>query len=298
MYNERLATIGMFDGVHKGHLYLLRQALDEARRLGLESMVVTFSEHPRTMLKGSPEKLLTTCDERRTRLEATGIDRVCILDFSQIHTLTAEQFLRYLHEKESVTTLLMGYDHHFGSDRLSSIEDYKRAGQRAGVQILHALPYTETTTNNEPYISSSLIRKALEDGRIEHANDMLGYAYSVSGQVVHGKQIGTKIGFPTANLQLAEANKLIPQKGVYAVQVELNKRIYRGVMNIGDNPTIECTPSQTSHLEVHIIGFEGNLYDQSLRVEFIHRLRDEVQFASLAALRAQIATDIQHATEF
>lgn len=300
---ERIATIGMFDGVHRGHQFLLRELLLQARQRGWQSMVVTFFDHPRNLLYGTAERLLTTRDERKALLEACGVDKVVMLEFSDIQQQTAEEFMRFLRERYDVSAVMMGYDHRFGSDRLTRYEDYVQAGKRAGVEVIH---FDEATSSDlvtdamsdadsgeKNPISSSRIRKALQAGEIESANEMLGREYSLYGKVVHGKGLGTRLGFPTANISLSDPDKLLPKDGVYAVETEISGIVYKAVMNIGTNPTVQDRDEPRTYIEVHIIGFEGNLYNQLLRVEILHRLRDEQRFDSLELLRSQIEADIR-----
>ncbi|MBQ7697789.1 MAG: bifunctional riboflavin kinase/FAD synthetase [Paludibacteraceae bacterium] len=300
---ERIATIGMFDGVHRGHQFLLRELLLQARQRGWQSMVVTFFDHPRNLLYGTAERLLTTRDERKALLEACGVDKVVMLEFSDIQQQTAEEFMRFLRERYDVSAVMMGYDHRFGSDRLTRYEDYVQAGKRAGVEVIHfgeatssnlaTDAMTDTNPNAKNPISSSRIRKALQAGEIESANEMLGREYSLYGKVVHGKGLGTRLGFPTANISLSDPDKLLPKDGVYVVETEISGIVYRAVMNIGTNPTVQERDEPRIYIEVHIIGFEGNLYNQLMRVEILHRLRDEQRFDSLELLRSQIEADIR-----
>lgn len=297
----------MFDGVHRGHQFLLRELLLQARQRGWQSMVVTFFDHPRNLLYGTAERLLTTRDERKALLEACGVDKVVMLEFSDIQQQTAEEFMRFLRERYDVSAVMMGYDHRFGSDRLTRYEDYVQAGKRAGVEIIHfgeatssdlaTDAMTDADSGEKNPISSSRIRKALQAGEIESANEMLGREYSLYGKVVHGKGLGTRLGFPTANISLSDPDKLLPKDGVYAVETEISGIVYKAVMNIGTNPTVQDRDEPRTYIEVHIIGFEGNLYNQLLRVEILHRLRDEQRFDSLDALRLQIEADIRHCEE-
>lgn len=300
---ERIATIGMFDGVHRGHQFLLRELLLQARQRGWQSMVVTFFDHPRNLLYGTAERLLTTRDERKALLEACGVDKVVMLEFSDIQQQTAEEFMRFLRERYDVSAVMMGYDHRFGSDRLTRYEDYVQAGKRAGVEVIHfeeatssdlaTDARTDADSGEKNPISSSRIRKALQAGEIEAANEMLGREYSLYGKVVHGKGLGTRLGFPTANISLSDPDKLLPKDGVYAVETEISGIVYKAVMNIGTNPTVQDRDEPRTYIEVHIIGFEGNLYNQLMRVEILHRLRDEQRFESLELLRSQIEADIR-----
>lgn len=293
----------MFDGVHKGHQFLLRELISEAQKRCLQSVVVTFFDHPRNLLSGNAERLLTTREERKALLEACGVDKVVMLEFADIQKQTAKQFMRFLRERYDVTVVIMGYDHRFGSDRLCSYDDYANAGKEAGVEVTllkeasSSIPYNDNkahdNSSEKPYpISSSRIRKALQQGRAEAANEMLGREYSLFGKVVHGKGLGTRLGFPTANISLSDPDKLLPKDGVYAVQTEIGGILYRAVMNIGTNPTVQDKEEPRTYIEVHVIDFEGNLYNQLMRVEILHRLRDEQRFESLDALRRQIETDI------
>lgn len=293
----------MFDGVHRGHQFLLRELLLQARQRGWQSMVVTFFDHPRNLLYGTAERLLTTRDERKALLEACGVDKVVMLEFSDIQQQTAEEFMRFLRERYDVSAVMMGYDHRFGSDRLTRYEDYVQAGKRAGVEVIHFEEATssdlatdamnDADSGEKNPISSSRIRKALQAGEIEAANEMLGREYSLYGKVVHGKGLGTRLGFPTANISLSDPDKLLPKDGVYVVETEISGIVYRAVMNIGTNPTVQDRDEPRTYIEVHIIGFEGNLYNQLMRVEILHRLRDEQRFDSLEALRSQIEADIR-----
>ncbi len=294
----------MFDGVHLGHQFLLRQLVLEAEQRGLQSLVVTFFTHPRNLLTGSTERLLTTRDERRALLEACGAEKVVMLDFADIQRQTAEQFMRYLHERYDVTVVMMGYDHRFGSDRLTAFEDYVQAGKKAGVEVTllkeaSSSALSDSGNTEDAFspdkscpISSSRIRKALQNGYVEAANEMLGREYSLFGKVVHGKGLGTRLGFPTANISLSDPDKLLPKDGVYAVRTEISGTVYRAVMNVGTNPTVQDRDEPRTYIEVHIIGFEGNLYNQLLRVEILHHIRNEQRFESLDALRHQIEKDI------
>lgn len=298
----------MFDGVHRGHQFLLRQLAAEAERRGLQSLVVTFFTHPRNLLTGSAERLLTTRDERRALLEACGVDRVVMLEFGDVRTQTAGEFMRFLRDRYDVTVLMMGYDHRFGSDRLPSFDRYVQAGRDAGVEVLLLNEASSSTLHDDRCpgpaspgttlpISSSLVRKALQEGFIEAANGMLGREYSLFGKVVHGKGLGTRLEFPTANISLSDPDKMLPKDGVYAVQTEIGGIVYRAVMNIGTNPTVQDRDEPRTYIEVHVIGFEGNLYNQLMRVEILHRLRDEQRFDSLDSLKKQIQTDIRRCEE-
>ncbi len=274
---QYVATIGFFDGVHKGHQFLLEHLQEVARREGLSTMVVTFDEHPETILRGWAKPLLSSTQERLTLLSQNGADEVLVLPFEHIRSLTAEQFMVYLKGK-GVALLLMGYDHRFGVDRLVTFEDYRRAAERADLRL------QLITEAPDGHISSSTIRKALAAGDITRANDMLGRPYSLTGKVVHGNGIGRTIGFPTANIQVPEY-KLLPAEGVYVGMVDRHKSI----VNVGFNPTVD---GRKETVEVHIPDFSGDLYGQTLTVSLLKRLRGEQKFDSLDELQAQIRRDI------
>ncbi|MBQ9427786.1 MAG: bifunctional riboflavin kinase/FAD synthetase [Paludibacteraceae bacterium] len=279
---NKAATIGFFDGVHLGHRFLLAQLRATAEREGLESAVVTFREHPKMLLTGQSPALLTTTEERLRLLSQTGIDHLICLDFAAVQQLTAEAFMRLLHEQYGVDILLMGYDHRFGSDRLTAIDDYIARGEAAGIRV--------RLQEQAPAgaVSSTRIRRALQAGHISEANELLGYAYTLSGTVVHGRGLGHQLGFPTANIE-PESLKLIPAPGVYATRISLSDN-NPSITNIGSNPTVGNT---NTTIETHIPDFKGDLYGRHVTLTFLRRIRGEQRFPSLDALRRQIAADIR-----
>lgn len=283
---DRIATIGFFDGVHRGHRFLFEQLCYEAQARGLEPLVVTFRQHPREVLQSDyVPQLLTTLDERLSLLQSQTPE-VLVLDFQDIQTLTAEEFMLRLRDEHGVRVLLMGYDHMFGSDRLRHTTDYVRIGQRIGIEVLSIREYVD----GEWHISSTEIRQALQNGNILIANELLGYPYSLTGVVVEGNRIGRTIGFPTANIRPNDPNKIIPKTGVYTGQVTLDHSpLVPSIINIGTNPTVGNT-EQT--IEVHIPNLDADLYGQRLTILFTRFLREERKFDSLLALREQIQTDL------
>ena len=256
-----IATTGFFDGVHLGHRLVIERLVSLARERGDESLVVTFWPHPRAVLQdGARElRLLNSLEEKKELLRSLGVDRVEVLDFTRsFAALTAEQYLReILRDRFGVTTLLMGYDNRLGSDRLTA----------------------DTSTQ---------IRTALENGDIVSAAEMLGYGYSLRGVVVAGNRLGRTIGFPTANMKLYEPLKLVPGKGVYVVEAEVLGKKYRGMTNIGLRPTVG---GSFTTIETHILDFDEDIYGLPLRITFLRRLRDEVHFPSLEALKDQLEKD-------
>ena len=275
--------------MHRGHRFLLAQLRATAEREGLESAVVTFREHPKMLLTGQSPALLTTTEERLRLLSQTGINHLICLDFAAVQQLTAEAFMRLLHEQYGVDILLMGYDHRFGSDRLIAIDDYIARGEAAGIRV--------RLQEQAPAgaVSSTRIRRALQAGHISEANELLGYAYTLSGIVVHGRGLGHQLGFPTANIE-PEALKLIPAPGVYATRICIcdNNREPRtenlSITNIGSNPTVGNTDTT---IETHIPDFRGDLYGRHVTLTFLRLIRGEQRFPSLDALRRQIAADIR-----
>lgn len=298
------ATIGFFDGVHTGHRYVLRQLLRVAEENGLKPLVVTFREHPRKVLQGEQTenlKLLTSPEERLALLRKEGVE-ILMLDFAAIRHLTAGQFMQWLHQEKGVDILCMGYDHRFGSDGLRTFEDYAEEGRRVGIKLLHfdkvQLPANEDASLPSK-ISSTVCRRLLEAGKVEDVNRLLGYAYTLSGVVEHGRAIGRTIGFPTANLILDFPEKQLPAYGVYAAQVGIEEgadstasdgNIWRkALVNIGNNPTVGA---EKCSIEVHIVDYAGNLYGKHLSVRLLRYMREERTFASLEQLQQQIEKDV------
>ena len=281
----RIATIGFFDGVHRGHRFLFAQLLELAHERHLEPLIVTFDRHPKEVLTGVCPPMLTTYEERQLLLAYHA--EVRVLPFADVQGLTAEQFMRYLQEQEQVEVLLMGYDHCFGSDRLKGFSEYEAVARRVGLHVERA---HECLVDSLP-VSSSRIRKLLHEGQIKQVNRLLGYTYSLTGIVEHGNAIGAKLGFPTANICI-QSDKLLPMSGVYAVLANVNGVEYKALANIGTNPTVG---NDYLSLEVHLLDFKGDLYDKQLTISFLSFLRKERKFNSLAELQSQIAEDISEA---
>ena len=278
-----------------------------ARERGEEATAVTFWPHPRTVLQQDARdfRLLTSLEEKKALLLAAGIDRVEVLPFTrEFAAMTAEEYLRLLQDRYGATLLVMGYDNRIGRDK-------KTAEQLCNLQAVASLPVPNivvlrTTqwappsyaaegghgpashTAALPPVSSTQIRKALQDGSVEEANAMLGYSYELYGVVVAGNRLGRTMGFPTANMQLYEPLKLVPRDGVYAVQVEVQGAIYKGMCNIGHRPTVGGT---TRTIETHILNFDEDIYGLPLKLHLLHRIRDERKFSSLEALQQQLKKD-------
>lgn len=285
----RIATIGFFDGVHRGHRFLFAQLKELAHERGLEPLILTFDRHPKEVLTGICPPMLTTYVERQQLLALHA--EVRVLPFSEVQGLTAEQFMRYLQEKEQVEVLLMGYDHRFGSDQLKGFSEYEKVARRVGLHVERA---HECLVDSLP-VSSTRIRKLLHEGHIKEVNRLLRYDYSLSGVVEHGNGIGAQIGFPTANICL-QSDKLLPIAGVYAASAVLegdsntSPATYAAVVNIGNNPTVG-----NNHLtiEAHLIHYQGDLYGKTITVALREYIRAERKFDSLQELQEQIRKDIQ-----
>ncbi|MDH4461830.1 MAG: bifunctional riboflavin kinase/FAD synthetase [Spirosomataceae bacterium] len=285
-----VVTSGTFDGVHVGHQKILNRLKEVAQQTGGETVVITFYPHPRSIIApdNSSVKLLSTLDEKIELLTENGINHLLIIPFTRAFSeLSSEDFIQQvLVETIGTKTLVIGYDHRFGKNREGSFEYLKEHSSRYGfsVEEIHRQDIEHVT------ISSSNIRKALMEGEVSKADHFLGRNYSLSGVVVKGKQLGRTIGFPTANIQVREVAKLIPLDGVYAVKIDYRDEVFDGMLNIGNRPTVDGT-YQT--IEVNIFDFNKEVYGESLKVEFIERVRSEKKFTSLDELKHQISLDQQ-----
>lgn len=283
-----VATIGFFDGVHLGHRFLIEQVKELAKDQGLRSALITFPVHPRQVMKSDyrPE-LLTTPEEKIELLKSQGVDYCIMLDFTvELSQLSALYFMKdILQQRYNVSTLIIGYDHRFGHNRSEGFEDYVRYGQQIGMNVHRA----QACMIDDLNISSSLVRTHLLEGKIDLSTRYLGYNYSIEGVVVGGYRVGRTIGFPTANLDLRESNKLIPSDGVYAVRVEVKGHLYAGMLNIGYRPTLDNGSKKS--IEVHILRFNEDIYDEKIRLYFVSRIRSEMKFSGLDELIAQLKRD-------
>ena len=282
-----VATIGFFDGVHLGHRFLIQQVKVAATQTGWQSSIITFPVHPRQVIQSEFQpQLLSSPEEKIELLASTGVDNCILLPFTrELSQLTAYEFMQLLYDKYKVRMLVIGYDHRFGHNRAETFEDYCRYGRELGIHIMQASAYTQ----EQDKVSSSAIRRALQTGDIRTATKFLGYHYYLEGTVVDGYKVGRKIGFPTANLRVDFPNKLIPSIGVYAVCVYVNGGKYKGMLNIGYRPTINNGTDLS--IEVHILDFQGDIYHQKMRIEFIDFLRPEEKFNSVDELVLQMQKD-------
>lgn len=289
---KRIAAIGTFDGMHRGHQWLLGQLKEIAASEGLEPMAVTFDRHPLATI--APNKVpacLSTTADRIAALEAE-VGKVAVIEFDEkMRCLTAKEFMQYLRDKFNVEAIYLGYNHKFGSDRMQDISGYKQAASELGMRVLQG----EEAQCQGAKVSSSQVRVLLGAGKVEEANELLGHSYKIEGTVVEGRQVGRKLGFPTANLQTDCDCQLIPYRGVYACQAQLaDGATYNAVVNIGVRPTFSDTDPRPT-IEAHLIGFGGDLYCRKLSLYFLRRLRDEKKFKSTQELTEQIRRDIQSA---
>ncbi len=285
-----VVTLGIFDGVHTGHRALLDKLVTQAEEKGGESVVVTFYPHPRMVLEKDNLNLsfLTTMSEKQVLLENSGIDHLITLEFNrEFSNIRACDFVRdVLIRKIGMKHLIIGYDHHFGRRGEGGFDTI---GECTDLPDLSVEQLKGVTIDGRP-VSSSAIRELLLSGKLDEANKMLGYSYSLKGNVIHGRHLGHSIGFPTANIYPDDKYKLIPRDGVYAVDAQIDNLNYMGMLSIGFNPTVNSDPGARS-IEVHIIGFEKDIYGKSISIRFRKRLRDEKKFDNTRQLSEQMELD-------
>lgn len=294
---RRVAAIGMWDGVHRGHRFLIDYLLLEGKNRGLTPAVVTFSDHPkRTVSPDDAPMMISTLDDRVDALADAGIEDIIILSFNErMRRQSARKFLERLKKSFGVDTLVVGFNNRFGRDCTDGLSEYRAIGDDIGLEIL-ASP--EFKGIKDKHVSSSIIRDHIAGGRVEEAAEMLGRPFMMRGIVIEGKRLGRTLGFPTANLRPSIPNQLIPGGGVYAAYVTTpDGRRRPAVVNIGYRPTVD-DPSLVDpelSVEIHIPDYSGYLYDDEITVEFVKRLRDEKQFKNTDRLRDAIAADIRKA---
>jgi riboflavin kinase/FMN adenylyltransferase len=288
-----IATTGFFDGVHRGHLEVLKRLKQMGKTLGMPVCAVTFWPHPRIVLNSEPEKLklLSSLEEKKRRIEDLGIDKVIIIPFTkEFANISPRQFIVELVEKNNISGLCVGYDHHIGKNRAGGFEAIKEICDGMGL-VCEQVPPLVTEDNR--IISSQKIRKCLTEGNIREANDMLGYAYSLSGTVVHGQKLGRTIGFPTANIEL-KSLKLIPCEGVYAVRVEYGSLLnLKGMLYVGKK-----ADSSKTFIEVNIFDFDRDIYNSEISVSFEQFVRKNVKFDNIDEMKARITEDRLNIREY
>ena len=286
---ESILTIGTFDGVHIGHNKILTKLVEESKKNNLSSLIMTFFPHPRMVLQKSQEiKMIDTIDEKIHLFEKTGVDNLIIQPFDEnFSKIRAKEFVEeILVKKLKIKHIIIGYDHRFGKDREASVEDLKKFGlnymftvEEIAAQEIHSIA-----------ISSTKIRNAILKGEIKKCNEYLGRNFMLTGEVVHGDGLGKKINFPTANIEIIDTYKIIPKNGVYLVKAIINSEIYFGMMNIGVRPTIG---GKNKSLEIHFFNFKDNIYNKTISVEIICKIRDEEEFSSIDELKIQLKKDEQ-----
>ena len=284
-----VVTTGTFDGVHLGHQTIIARLKELSLKFDGQSVVITYHPHPRMVLQPNNTELefLNTLPEKIARLEQLGVDHILIIPFdSTFASLTSEDFIRkILVDIVHTRKLVIGYDHHFGKNREGSFDHLVEYGPKYGFDV-EEIPAQDI---DQVAVSSTKIREALRKGDIQAANRYLGYAYPFNGKVMKGRQLGRKIEFPTANLEIVPNRKLIPANGVYAVNVIVENAIYNGMMNIGYRPTVSDEKVRT--IEVHIFDFDNDIYEKEIKVRMITRIRDEIRFNGIDELREQLKKD-------
>lgn len=285
-----VATIGFFDGVHKGHQYLIKQIRRMADDEQLQAMAITFAEHPRRVMQQDYQpQLLSSLEEKCTLLSQLPLDYTVILHFTiEMSHMTAREFMQQvLHDQLNVKVLVIGYDHRFGHNRAEGFDDYVRYGEEIGIKVVQAQAFNIDGTS----ISSSVIRSLIQEGEMKLVTQCLGSYYHLKGVVVQGHKVGRQLGFPTANIKADEPFKLIPASGVYAVWVNLDGCRYKGMLNIGRRPTVDNGDDRS--IEVYVLDFSEDVYQHPIEVEFVERLRDEKRFKSVEELSAQLKKDAE-----
>jgi len=284
-----ILTTGTFDGVHLGHRKILKRLCDKAKKLGGESVLLTFHPHPRLVLfpENSDLKLLNSSEEKQQLLEEAGLDHLIVHPFTHdFSRLSSLEFVRdLLVNKVGIDALVIGYNHHFGRNREGGYESLTDFAEVFDFEV-EEIPAEDLENVN---ISSTKIRQSLEEGNVELANSFLGHYYMLHGKVVHGSQKGRELGYPTANLKVKERYKLIPMDGVYAVEVFRGEKWLPAMMNIGVRPTVD--EKKRHSLEVHLLDFNEDLYEKDLKIRFVKRIREERQFQNIEALKEQLDID-------
>ncbi len=284
---QTVVTIGTFDGVHIGHQKIIKHLINTGKEKGLQSVILTFFPHPRMVLqKDSNIKLINTISERHDILEDLGLDFLLVKKFThEFSRLLAEDFVKdILVEKLNAKKVIIGYDHRFGRNRNADINDLKVFGDTYGFEVEEI----SAQDINDVAVSSTKIRTALIEGEMHKANAFLGYNFMLTGKVTKGKGLGKQLGFPTANIEVGEDYKIIPKQGSYIVNAMIKNTLVYGMMNIGMNPTVNGS-KQT--IEIHFFDFDEDIYEDIIKINLLHRIRDEEKFESIEALKLQLAKD-------
>ena len=285
-----IVTIGTFDGVHLGHQQILKKLIDTSQKSKLKSVLLTFFPHPKVVLQPDISmNLIQTIQEREKALENTGLDYLVIHPFSiEFSRLSADDYVKQiLVEQLNVRKVVVGYDHRFGRNRTASLEDMYHYADIYDFEVIEI----DAKKINSTAVSSTKIRKAIDDGNIELANNYLGHPFTIEGTVVHGDKRGRELSYPTANIDLQNQHKIVPKQGVYLVKSKFNDRVVYGMMNIGTKPTFDKTmPS----IEVHFMDWNGDLYGQEIQLELLKWVREERKFKTVKELQTQIQMDEQN----
>ena len=285
-----IVTIGTFDGVHLGHQQILKQLIDTSRKSKLKSVLLTFFPHPRMVLQPDISmRLIQTIQEREKALQKTGLDYLVVHPFStEFSRLSADDYVKQiLVEQLNVRKVVVGYDHRFGRNRTASLEDMYHYADIHEFEVIEINAEKIESTA----VSSTKIRKAIDEGNIELANTYLGHSFTIEGMVIDGDKRGRELSYPTANIDLQNQHKIVPKQGVYLVKSKLKGRVVYGMMNIGTKPTFDTTmPS----IEVHFLDWNGDLYGQAVQVELLKWVREERKFSSVEELQTQIQADEQY----
>ena len=291
---QSVVTIGTFDGVHIGHKAILKRLVETAKKKDLDSVVLTFFPHPRMVLQENVDiKLLNTIEERKKLIEDAGLDNLVIHPFTHAFSrLTALEYVRdILVNSLKAKKIIIGYDHRFGRNRNADIDDLKEFGKTYNFEVEEI----SAKELDDVAISSTKIRKALNEGDVETANSYLGYHFMISGEVIKGKAIGRTIKYPTANLKLKETYKLVPKNGVYVVQSKIEGEKVFGITSIGTNPTVG---GKEKTIETYFLDFNKDLYEKEITIEFLKFIRDEATFDSIEILRQEIIKDELFAKQY
>ncbi len=293
--SNAIVTIGTFDGVHLGHQAILKDMVKTAKNIGGETVVITFYPHPRQVLNINAANLrfITTQEEKLQLLEKSGVDNVIVVNFTkEFSRVSSEDFIRdYIIEHINPVKLVIGYDHHFGNNRMGDFNLLSEMQDKYNFQVQRI----EAHDVENIAVSSTKIRHSLQQGDIERANSLLGYQFSYIGKVVSGNKIGREIGYRTANIEVEREFRLIETSGVYATYVDYEGKEYKSMTYIGKKPTVNN--DEVENIEVHLFDFAGDLYDKEIKVRFVKRVRGEQKFESLDALKKQIQIDEKNIRE-
>ncbi len=287
-FNKAVITVGTFDGVHKGHRVIINEVVSHAQKVGGESVLITFDPHPRKLLfPNEPLGIITPLEDKERLLQEAGISHIIVVPFTkEFSNLSAREYVeQFLVGKFNPHSIVIGYDHHFGHDRLGNIEMLKEYAPVYNYELIE-IP---AQLIDAAAVSSTRIRNAIKEGKVADAAQMLGRNYSIKGTVVHGNKLGRTIGYPTANIDPQDKEQSIPAIGVYTIQARHNDKLYGAMMSIGYNPTV--TDKKEVRIEANIFDFDLDIYGDELEIVFIERLRNEQKFPSLDALIDQLHVD-------